>query len=112
MSDDRKPLEISYDAASDLLIIDGIRYSGELFRGFAHLELGTWFRIIDRDDGVITLNQPSRPCMYPICRCYDDTTGLCEQAECTWPNCDCGVPAPVDNWAACECCRRTYALPG
>lgn len=54
-----KPLSIAYDDATDVLTIDGMRYSGELFRMFASngLALNEWMAITSRDDGVITLRK-------------------------------------------------------
>jgi hypothetical protein len=49
--------EIKVDDASDVATICGIRYSGELFRGFGFdLKPGRSFRILQREDGVVTIH--------------------------------------------------------
>ena len=53
-----KPLNIQYDEANDLLVIDGIRYSGHIFRSLALCEPGAWLRFEDRSGGVISLFTP------------------------------------------------------
>jgi hypothetical protein len=46
-----KPLEISYDAQRDLLTVDGVVYSGEIFRSFALGNMDReWFRITGRSE--------------------------------------------------------------
>ena len=60
-----KRLNFSYeeptpDGRGDILTIEGFRYSGELFRlwaGKGILRLGEPFRIIKREDGVITIQE-------------------------------------------------------
>jgi hypothetical protein len=51
-------MQFAYDPVDDVLTIEGIRYSGDLFRYFA-LETppGRWIRILKREDGRITLEQ-------------------------------------------------------
>lgn len=49
-----KPLNYSYDAESDVLLIERIRYSGSLFRSFGIAPAGTVIQIIDRQDGMVT----------------------------------------------------------
>ena len=49
-------LQFSYDEARDVLTIEGIRYSGELFRGIGlETPVGAWIQIVKREDGVVTL---------------------------------------------------------
>lgn len=51
------PLDVKpYDAEQDVMTIEGIRYSGELFRelGFS-AQVGQLLRVVERTDGVVTL---------------------------------------------------------
>lgn len=48
-------LQFEYDIVDDVLTIEGVRYSGELFRGLGALDVGGLFQIQDRKDGVLTL---------------------------------------------------------
>ncbi len=48
-------LSVEYDQRRDVLTVDGVRYSGHLFRTLALCEPGTWLRFEDRRDGVITV---------------------------------------------------------
>lgn len=50
-----KPLSFQYDAHLDILTVEGIRYSGSLFRGLGIGAIGTAFRLTERRDGVVTL---------------------------------------------------------
>lgn len=51
-------LDFSYDRARDILTVEGIKYSGEFFRCFAEsIPLKSWFRIIERGDGVIAISK-------------------------------------------------------
>ena len=53
-----KRLRFSYDAKADVLTIEGLRYSGDLFRAWGHeLRLGEHHSLIERRDGVITLER-------------------------------------------------------
>jgi hypothetical protein len=54
-----EPLKIDYDFETDVVTIEGIRYAGGLFRGLGigGLEPGTALRIVNRDDGVLTVEQ-------------------------------------------------------
>lgn len=55
MSDD-KLLQVSYNAFTDVLTVDGIGYSGGLFRAFGGpAPTGNWLRVLSRQDGVITV---------------------------------------------------------
>lgn len=51
---DPKPLEFSYDPLRDILTIEGMLYSGYLFRSLATLKPGSRFEIIERQNGLIT----------------------------------------------------------
>jgi hypothetical protein len=48
---------VAYDPLNDVLVIYGIRYSMEMFRQMAFMpkEDGRWLKILDRQDGVITV---------------------------------------------------------
>ena len=50
---------IKYDLFTDTLTIDGVRYSRTLFRAWAlgGLPLGQLFRIISRENGVVTIEK-------------------------------------------------------
>lgn len=51
-------LEMSYDEASDILTIEGIRYAGELFRQFGKvMPLNTPLKLLSRDNGVLVVAQ-------------------------------------------------------
>jgi hypothetical protein len=55
IDDDVGPLAFSYDPLTDVLIINGIRYAGHLFRGLAIAPPGNWVRIVKRANGLVTL---------------------------------------------------------
>lgn len=46
---------ITYDVATDVVTIDGIKYARELFKHFAASPYGTTYRIVERLDGVIAI---------------------------------------------------------
>lgn len=52
-----KPLTFSYDAKADILMVNGVRFSGNFLRAFAEegLPLYQLFRIISREDGVVSI---------------------------------------------------------
>jgi hypothetical protein len=57
-----KALDYNYDALKDVITIEGINYSGEIFRLWAkELPLGVWFKIIRRDNGKITIEHSRHP---------------------------------------------------
>lgn len=51
------PLKVSYDPIADVLMIDGFRYSGALFRALGGpVPTGRWFQVVYRDEeGYITV---------------------------------------------------------
>ena len=51
-------LIIEQDAARDIVTINGVKYSGHLFRTLALCEPGTWLRFEGRRDGAITVFTP------------------------------------------------------
>lgn len=53
-------LQVSYDREMDVITIEGIRYSGELFRTFGMAPVGTWLRIMERENLVLTTYTPSK----------------------------------------------------
>lgn len=55
------PLSVSYDAANDILTVDGFKFAGELLRTFTVTPCGTMFRIVERKDGVITVSLERDP---------------------------------------------------
>ena len=54
-----EPLRIEYDFIGDVLTIEGVRYSGDLFRSFGLTPTreGFLYTIINRQDGVVTIQQ-------------------------------------------------------
>jgi hypothetical protein len=58
MSADTMPLSIAYNNERDVLTVDGVEYSGHLFRTLALCEPGTWLRFESRCDGVVTVSTP------------------------------------------------------
>ncbi len=57
-----KSLTYSFEPAPvDVMTIEGIRYSGELFRSFGIAPIGALLRIVNRQDGVITVNRIAEP---------------------------------------------------
>lgn len=53
-----KPISIKNEPENEVLEIEGIRYSYELFRHFGHaLPLNTPFEIIQRQDQTITIRR-------------------------------------------------------
>jgi hypothetical protein len=49
-------LDFSYDDWRDILTVEGAQYSGDLFRALARgLQLNQPFMIIERKDGVVTI---------------------------------------------------------
>lgn len=56
------PLALDYDASSDILTIEGIRYSGIVFREFGRwLPPGAVLRFVKREDGAVTIERLSEP---------------------------------------------------
>lgn len=50
------PLQFSYDEAADVLTVEGIRYSGDMFRILGGMmPVGETFEIVARADGVLTV---------------------------------------------------------
>jgi len=55
-------LDFAYDPWTDVMTIEGFRYSGALFRDLATgLPSNRWFQVVSRDDGVITIRQHETP---------------------------------------------------
>lgn len=48
-------LSVSYDAVRDVLTVEGVHYSGDLFRQFSIAPPGTFIQIIERRDGNVVL---------------------------------------------------------
>ena len=49
-------LDFSYDESNDILTVEGLKFSGDLFRRFSSsLPLGQPFMLLGRDGGVITI---------------------------------------------------------
>lgn len=53
--------KIEYDAATEVVTIDGFRFARALFAQFTASPLGVRFRILSRDDGTITVGQERDP---------------------------------------------------
>lgn len=60
-----------WDADRDILHINGVAYSVQLFRRLALAEPGTWLRITERTDGVLTIYTPGPD----VCATFDAITG-------------------------------------
>ena len=52
-----KPLVVSYDERLDTLTIDDVKYSGQMFRAFAHPDRLSVLRIVKRSGGMVTVQQ-------------------------------------------------------
>ena len=50
-------LQFSYDETNDVLTVEGIRYSGELFRTLGFGAIGSVLRLVERKDGVVVMMQ-------------------------------------------------------
>ena len=52
-------LDFEYDELRDIMTIEGMKYSGELFKAFAEggLPVGEHLKIIKREDGVVTFQR-------------------------------------------------------
>jgi hypothetical protein len=48
---------ISYDQHSETITIHGVHYAEEMFRAFAFDCPGTMLRIINREDGAVTIER-------------------------------------------------------
>ncbi len=60
MADDyaRGPIAVTYDDAQDVVLVDGIRYAGDLFRTFRmRTPQGVWLRVVESADGLIHVEQ-------------------------------------------------------
>lgn len=56
MKGERKALDFSYDTGNDIMTIEGIKYSGEIFRAFGIGPTpGKWLRIISLENGVLNV---------------------------------------------------------
>jgi hypothetical protein len=65
------PLTVSYDQRKDVLTVDGVHYTGHIFRALALCEPGTWLRFEDRRDGLVTVFTPGPE----LERAFDVMTG-------------------------------------
>lgn len=49
-------LKFEYDEQNDTITIEGIKYSGEIFRQLGGmLEVGALFQLMERENGVLTI---------------------------------------------------------
>ena len=49
-------LQHEYDERLDVLTVEGVKYSGSLFRALSFgAAIGDWLQVVERKDGVITL---------------------------------------------------------
>lgn len=56
-------LKFTYNKVADIFTIEGINYSGDLFRGLSVLPVNTKFRIVERrPDGVLVIEQLEPTC--------------------------------------------------
>jgi len=69
------PLAVSYDAATDVLMIDGHRYAGAVFRGIGwKTRPSEWIQIVERRDGLIMIRGTGHPAKYcPECGARRDS---------------------------------------
>jgi len=51
-----EPLKIEFEP-NDVVVIEGVRYACELFRGIGVFPVGRLIRIVARDDDVLTIHQ-------------------------------------------------------
>lgn len=54
--DETVPLDVQYDRGTDILTVNGRRFSGALFRGMDSWPEGTVFRLERGPDGVVTIS--------------------------------------------------------
>ena len=53
----RDPLDIRYDPIGDVVLVNGVRYSGDFFRFFRTAERGTLCRLMNRrEDGSVDVH--------------------------------------------------------
>jgi hypothetical protein len=52
-------IKVSIDCEARTIEIHGIRYAMDLFEAMAFSPVGTWVRILSREDGLVTLQRPS-----------------------------------------------------
>jgi hypothetical protein len=50
-------LEHSYDPDKDQITIEGIHYSGSMFRDLGGFPIGEVIEIVEREDGVLTVKR-------------------------------------------------------
>jgi hypothetical protein len=58
MNNKNESLTINYDTQSDVLTVNDMRYSSDIFRALSRWAEGTWMRIEKRSDGVVTVFSP------------------------------------------------------
>lgn len=67
MTTDPTQLRVLYRQDRDVLEVEGIAYHGTVFRGLGRLlPEGTPFRLVKREDGVLTIEDLSRPLNPPV----------------------------------------------
>lgn len=71
---DQKPLNFDYDLSVDILTIEGVKYSGDLFRhlGFEPSAEDQAFQIVKREDGALTIRTARGP---EVREAFEDNTG-------------------------------------
>lgn len=55
-----KSLHVKYDPIQDVLNIEGVKYSGEIFRRFSTSKPEDTFKVIDNSQGVLTMLDVSK----------------------------------------------------
>lgn len=70
----KTPLKIENDEAADIVTIEGMKYSGDLFRSFAlgGIAVGVTFSIMNRDEGKLTIQSHSRSPRQERARAFEE----------------------------------------
>jgi hypothetical protein len=55
MAEDKHPIAVRYDFYRDQVIVDGLRFSGDVFRFFSERNEGKLFRLVKVEGGSITI---------------------------------------------------------
>lgn len=67
-----KPLEVEYDQDTDMLVVDGVKYSGDFFRTLERMDLMVPFFISERKDSanvILIYRTPLMPAKSSVGMC-------------------------------------------